>query len=88
MIEKSAMDEFFEPFFDILSPLAKDPNLKQVFYRSFILLGMKGKTMNEKAILFAESLKDLDSEEGRNLAELILAELKSEYVQESFVKNT
>jgi hypothetical protein len=49
---------------------------------------MKGKTMNEKAILFAESLNGLDSEEGRNLAELILAELKSEYVQESFVKNT
>jgi len=88
MTEKSAMDEFFEPFFDILSPLAKDPNLKQVFYRSYILLGMKGKSMNEKAILFAEGLKSLDSEGGRNLAELILSELKSEYVQESFVKNT
>jgi len=88
LVEKSAMDEFFEPFFDVLSPLAKDPNLKQTFYRTFILLGQKSKTMNESAILFAESLKDLDSQESSSLAELILAELTSDYVQESFVKNT
>ena len=44
--EKKEMDELFEPFFDVLSPLAKDPNLNQVFYRSFILLGMKSKQLN------------------------------------------
>jgi hypothetical protein len=87
IIEKSEMDELFEPFFDVLSPLAKDPNLKQVFYRSFILLGMKSKTLNEEAILFAEKLKDIDSEEIKMMADLILSELKSDYVQESFVKN-
>ena len=87
IVEKTEMDELFEPFFDVLSPLAKDPNLKQVFYRSFILLGMKSKTMNEKAILFSEELKGVDSEGARSLAEAILPELKSEYVQESFVKN-
>jgi hypothetical protein len=86
--EKSVIDELFEPFFDVLSPLAKDPNLKQVFYRSFVQLGMKSKTMNEEAVLFAESLKDIDSEESSRLADLILTELRSEFVQESFVKNT
>lgn len=85
--EKSAMDELFEPFFDVLSPLTKDPNLKQIFYRSFILLGMKSKAMNESAILFAEALKELDSEYSSTLANLILSELKSEYAQELFVKN-
>jgi hypothetical protein len=44
--------------------------------------------MNEKAILFAEELKAVDSEDSRILADMILSELKSEYVQESFVKNT
>lgn len=87
LVEKSAMDEFFEPFFDILSPLAKDPSLKQVFYRSYILLGTKGKVMNERAILFAEELELVDSEECRNLAGIILEELRSEHVQELFVKN-
>jgi hypothetical protein len=86
--EKSVIDELFGPFFDVLSPLAKDPNLKQVFYRSFVQLGMKSKTMNEEAVSFAESLKDIDSEESNKLADLILTELRSEYVQESFVKNT
>lgn len=86
--EKSVIDELFGPFFDVLSPLAKDPNLKQVFYRSFVQLGMKSKIMNEEAVSFAESLKDIDSEESNKLADLILTELRSEYVQESFVKNT
>ncbi len=88
LVEKSAIDEFFEPFFDILSPLSKDPALKQVFYRSYILLGMKGKVMNEKAIQFAEVMKQTDSEISKSLADLILTELTSDYVQESFVKNT
>lgn len=86
--EKSAMDELFEPFFDVLSPLSKDQNLKQVFYRSFILLGMKSKAMNEKAISFAEGLKELDSLTSKTLSEMILNELRSEYVQDLFVKNT
>ncbi len=86
--EKSAIDELFEPFFDVLSPLAKDPNLKLVFYRSFILLGMKSKSMNETAISFAESLKELDSEASNELSEMILTELRSEYAKELFVKNT
>lgn len=88
LVEKSAIDEFFEPFFDILSPLSKDSALKQVFYRSYILLGMKGKAMNEKAIQFAEVMKQSDSEVSKSLADLILTELTSDYVQESFVKNT
>jgi hypothetical protein len=88
IVEKSAMDELFEPFFDVLSPLTKDPYLKQVFYRSFILLGMKSKIMNENAILFAEGLKDLDSEVSTSLGKMILTELRSDYAKDLFVKNT
>ena len=88
IVQKAAIDELFEPFFDVLSPLAKDPNLKQIFYRSFILLGMKSKTMNESAILFAEGLKELDSEVSKSLSEMILTELRSDYANDLFVKNT
>jgi hypothetical protein len=88
LVEKSAPDELFEPFFDVLSPLSKDPNLKQAFYRSFILLGSKSKGLNEKAISFAENLQKLDSDHSRELAEMVLPELKSDYVQASFVKKT
>ena len=88
IVQKSAIDELFEPFFDVLSPLSKDPNLKQIFYRSFTLLGMKSKAMNESAILFAEGLKGLDSEVSSNLSEMILTELRSDYVKDLFVKIT
>lgn len=87
MVEKAEIDEMFEPFFDVLSPLAKDASLRQPFYRSFILLGQKSKFMNEKAILFAENLKTIDSEGCSEFAASILEELKSEYIQDSFVKN-
>jgi hypothetical protein len=43
--------------------------------------------MNERAIMFAEELKLVDSEECRNLAGIILEELRSEHVRELFVKN-
>jgi hypothetical protein len=44
--------------------------------------------MNEKVILFVDELKEIDNEYSRSLAELISTELKSEYVQELFVKNS
>jgi hypothetical protein len=87
MTQKLEMDEFFEPFFEVLTPLAKDPQLRQVFYRSFILLGSKSETMNKRAILFAEELQLIDSEDSKALFESILTELKSEYIQQLFVKN-
>jgi len=85
--QKSEIDEFFDPFFEVLSPLAKDPQLKQVFYRSFIVLGSKSETMNKQAISFAEELQLSDSIECRSLAVTILEELKSDYIQQLFVKN-
>lgn len=87
LVEKSEIDEMFEPFLDVLSPLAKDPNLRQPFYRSFILLGQKSKVLNEKAIWFAENLKMIDPEGCSEFADVLLEELKSEYIQDSFVKN-
>ena len=87
IVQKAAIDELFEPFFDVLLPLAKDPNLKQIFYRSFILLGMKSKTMNENAILFAERLNEFDSLTCTTLSDMILTELRSDYTDDLFVKN-
>lgn len=88
IVQKTAIDELFEPFFDVLSPLAKDPNLMQIFYRSFILLGMKSKKMNKNAILFAERLRDFDSLTSNTLSDMILTELRSDYANDLFVKNT
>jgi hypothetical protein len=87
MTQKSEMDELFEPFFEVLVPLAKDPQLRQVFYRSFVLLGSKSESMNKRAIAFAEELQFVDSEDSKALSGSILTELTSEYIQQLFVKN-
>lgn len=87
MTQKAAMDEFFEPFFEVLSPLVKDPQLKQVFYRSFVLLGSKSEAMNKLAIAFVEEFQSVDMEDVNDLAKEILTELKSDYTQQLFVKN-
>lgn len=87
IVQKAAIDELFEPFFDVLSPLSKDSNLKLVFYRSFILLGMKSKSLNSASIAFAEGLKELDSMTSKILSEMILTELRSDYANDLFVKN-
>jgi hypothetical protein len=86
--EKSAIDELFDPFFDVLSPLSKDPQLRQVFYRSYVLLAQKSKALLEQATAFAKNMETSDYEESRTLARLILAEIESEYIKDAFVKNT
>lgn len=82
--EKQTLDEMFEPFFEVLYPLSKDAQLQQVFYRSFILLGMKSKILNETSIKFARELKQSDSESASKLGSLIIDELESEFVQQQF----
>ena len=83
MTDKKAIDEMFEPFFDVLFPLAKDERLQQVFYRSYLFVGMHSSGLNKQAVEFALGLKKSDSEQAGRLGELLAEELQSEYVQES-----
>jgi hypothetical protein len=87
LVEKNALDEFFDPFFEVLLPLSKDPGLKQVLYRSAILLGSRSLSLNEKTIGLAEKLQSQDSIVSESLGLIIWDELKSDYIQQSFVKN-
>ena len=80
MVDKSAIDEMFEPFFEELAPLAKDPKLNIVFYRSFNLLGSRSKHLNTMAVEFAKKLKSGESANAKKLAGSILEELTSEDV--------
>ncbi len=75
-------DDLFEPFFDVLPPLSKDSRLSEVFYRTFGQLGRRSKRLNTEAIAFAQRLKEQDSETALNLANQIIDELQSEWVQE------
>ncbi|TKG91183.1 hypothetical protein EYV94_22525 [Puteibacter caeruleilacunae] len=81
-IDKSALDEMFEPFFEVIAPLAKDSELHDVYFRSFGQLGRRSKLLNEWAIQFCEQLKLDESEAAKTLANELIEELSSPWVQE------
>ena len=84
MVEKNALDEMFEPFFELLFPLTKDVSLSTVLYRSINILGSRSKYLNELCLNFAGELKESDSEVTQKLAVLIHEELSSDFIQERF----
>ncbi|MDP4206252.1 MAG: DNA alkylation repair protein [Bacteroidota bacterium] len=79
--DHKAPDEMFEPFFDVLPPLTKDSKLSEVFYRTFGQLGRRSIELNKTAIEFAHFMKTLESEAASLLADQILEELQSDWVQ-------
>ncbi len=81
LIDQTAPDENFDPFFELMSPLSKDPQLATVFSRIFIQIGMRNPNLHELAIRHARILKTIDSEVSQQNAELILEELDSDDIR-------
>lgn len=89
IVEKKAIDEMFEPFFEELPTLAKDEKLHTVFYRSVLAVGTRSKYLNNQTIELAKTLQLSDSETAAKMGEELFEELTSEYVQEIFInRNT
>ena len=84
MVEKKALDEMFEPFFEVLYPLTKDASLSTVLYRSLNILGSRSKHLNGLCLNFVSDLKESDSEAAKKLAGLVYEELSSDFIQERF----
>jgi len=74
MVDKKAIDEMFETFFPVLSPLAKDPQLGQVFYRTMTLMASRSAELRKSCIDFLEEVKLMEEEQARNMASLLLAD--------------
>jgi hypothetical protein len=70
----------FEPFFDVLESLAKDPELYHVFYRSFCLLGSRSLFLNKLAVDFAKKIGASENLNSKELGGQILDELLSDFV--------
>ncbi len=75
MIDKKAIDEMFEPFFQVMFPLAKDPSLGQIFYRSFILMANRSEHMRGMCKNFLELVLEMEEEHPKNLANLLLEDI-------------
>ena len=78
MASKSDIDEMFEIFFEELIPLAKDPALYNIYYKSYCQLARRSKYLHEQCINFAEELLNIDEQNAKNLGNEILHEIKSD----------
>jgi len=78
LTDREAPDEKFDPFFELMSPLSKDPQLSIVFSRVYIQIGMRNLNLNEIAISHAKILKTIDSKTARENADHILSEIDCE----------
>jgi len=78
LTDREAPDEDFDPFFELMPPLSKDPQLSIVFSRIYIQIGMRNLSLNETAISYAKILKTIDSKTAQENADHILSELDCE----------
>jgi hypothetical protein len=82
LTDHEAPDEQFDPFFELMPPLSKDPQLSIVFSRVYIQVGMRNLNLNEIAISHAKILKTIDSKTVQENAGHILSELDCEDARE------
>jgi hypothetical protein len=79
--EKNAIDEMFEPFFEELVVVGKDPRLNAVIYRTVIALGARSKMLNEMAVELAKIFQLCEQEDTVKLGEMLLDELTAGYIK-------
>ncbi|HDR50498.1 MAG TPA: hypothetical protein ENN90_02595 [Mariniphaga anaerophila] len=75
LTQKSAIDEMFEPFFEELAVVGKDPRLNGVIYRAVIALGTRSKWLNEQSVELAKTFQLCEQEDAIKLGEILLDEL-------------
>ncbi|MBP7506425.1 MAG: DNA alkylation repair protein [Prolixibacteraceae bacterium] len=77
MVAEKDIDEMFESYFDVLTPLAKDKSLSTVFYRSFCQLARRSKYLNDLCVSFAEELSKFEDMNASALGNEIISEITS-----------
>lgn len=75
MTDKKAIDEMFEPFFEVIPPLMKDPALGQIFYRSMSILANRSEFLREKCRDFLENALEMEEDHPKKLAALLLEDI-------------
>ncbi len=75
MVDKKAIDEMFESFFDVLVPLIKDPALGQVFYRSMVLMASHSENLRRLCSEFLTEMLLAEEEQAKKMAQLLLEDI-------------
>jgi hypothetical protein len=76
MVDKTAIDEMFEGFFEVIYPLMKDPALHAAVYRSLLMLANRNEKLRRQCIDFLESMALGGEEQPKQLATILLDDLR------------
>lgn len=77
MMDKKAIDEMFEPFFEVLLPLSKDPALSQIFYRTMVILINRSEELREVCAEFVAEMAEQEEEQAQLMAKLLQEEISA-----------
>ncbi len=80
IVQTSAIDEMFEPFFEELEVLGRDPRLYVVIHRTVIALGTRSRKMNGQALQLADSFRHYEYLNTQKLGETLREELSADYI--------
>lgn len=75
---KNDIDEMFEVFFEVLPPLAKDPSLNNIFYRSYCQLARRSEYLHNACLSMAQALTQVPEQNAQNTGLELLNELQTE----------
>jgi hypothetical protein len=78
--QKNAIDEMFDPFFEELAVVGRDPRLNAVIYRTVIAMGTRSKYLNKQAVELAKTFQLCEQEDTMKLGEILLDELTMESI--------
>ncbi len=75
LTQKNALDEMFEPFFEELAVLGRDPRLNAVIYRTVLALGARSAMLHNLSLELAKIFLLAEQEDARKLGEALMEEL-------------
>jgi 3-methyladenine DNA glycosylase AlkD len=78
--QQNAIDEMFEPFFEELAVLGKDPRLNAVIYRTVTALGTRSKMLNQQVVELAKTFQLCEQQDTVKLGETLLDELTADFI--------
>lgn len=85
MADKSAIDEMFEPYFELLLPLSKDKALTQYIYRTYCQLARRSRNIHSQCLALLQAMQATDSEIAQALANELHSELTSEFYNDDSI---
>ncbi len=78
LVSTKSIDEMFEPFFDVIQPLAKDKQLYDIFYRTVCQLARRSNNIHGQCVSFAEQLHVSDNNNAIRMGNELVNELNSD----------